>query len=146
MFSEEYVTHYCTIVDQVSRKFNNDFSFPAACTIRFKFAARGNRPPVDLFWYDGGMRPRNPEELEAEGKDLPAEGILFVGDQGKIIAGFTGQSPQIYPKSRSDAVNLGAIAVRAGKKVLFDSENMKTTNVAEANKYLYREYRKGWEL
>jgi hypothetical protein len=38
------------------------------------------------------------------------------------------------------------VALRAGKKVLLDSENMKITNVAEANKYLYREYRKGWEL
>jgi len=184
--ADPYVTHYCTIVDQVSRKFNNDFSFPAACTIRFKFAARGNMPPLDVFWYDGGMRPRIPAEMDAEDKELPAEGILFVGDQGKIIAGFTGENPQIYPKSRSeylapqksspraggrrepwleavkggppspgnflnagpisDTVNLGAIALRAGKKVLFDSENMKITNVAEANKYLYREYRKGWEL
>jgi hypothetical protein len=46
----------------------------------------------------------------------------------------------------SDTVNLGAVALRAGKKILFDSENMKITNVPEANQYLFREYRKGWEL
>jgi len=195
--ADPYITHHCTIVDQVSRKVKNDFSFPTACTVRFKFAARGNMAPLDLFWYDGGMRPRIPEELEAEGRDLPAEGILFVGDQGKIIAGFTGRNPQIYPKSRSEyltqqntspqtggrggrgdrrsaerdeawvkaikggpqppssflnagpiseAVCLYAVALRTGRKVLFDSESMKITNIPDANKYLVREYRKGWEL
>ena len=34
----------------------------------------------------------------------------------------------------------------AGRKVLFDSAAMKITNAAEANKYLYRPYRPGWEL
>jgi hypothetical protein len=48
--------------------------------------------------------------------------------------------------SITDAVNLGTVALRAGKKVLFDSENMKITNAAEANRYLVREYRPGWEL
>ena len=43
-------------------------------------------------------------------------------------------------------MNLGTVALRAGEKVLFDSANMKITNVASANKYLRREYRKGWEL
>ena len=46
----------------------------------------------------------------------------------------------------TDTVNLGTVALRAGKKVLFDSEKMKITNNAEANKYLTREYRPGWEL
>ncbi len=36
--------------------------------------------------------------------------------------------------------------MRAGMKVGFDSENMKITNLPEANKYLEREYRKDWEL
>ena len=46
----------------------------------------------------------------------------------------------------TDAVNLGTVALRAGKKVLFDSEKMKITNDSEADRYLYREYRQGWEL
>jgi len=41
---------------------------------------------------------------------------------------------------------LGAVALRAGEKVEYDSANMKITNMPEANKYLVREYRKGWEL
>ena len=46
----------------------------------------------------------------------------------------------------SEAVNLYAIALRTGQKLLYDAENRKITNVAEANKYLSREYRKGWDL
>jgi len=184
--AEAWKTHTCTIVDHLSRTAQNDFSYPTACTIRLKFAARGDMPELDLFWYDGGMKPRLPKEVEAHGVEMAREGILFVGDHGTIMAGFHGQSPRLFAKGTSeplqiegrernpggrhnpwleavkggepspgsflnagpitDAVNLGTVALRAGKKVLFDSENMKITNAADANKYLYREYRKGWEL
>jgi hypothetical protein len=151
-------------------------------------------PALDLFWYDGGMKPRLPEELEAQDVEMSKEGILFIGDQGIIMAGFNGQNPQLFAKGKrepfwkettsaqdtggrrrgrgqrynrwlqavqggeqppgnftsagpiTDAVNLGTVALRAGKKVRFDSEAMRVTNDADANKYLYREYRKGWEL
>ena len=81
-------------------RIKNDYSFPAACTIRFKFAAKGARPALDLFWYDGSMRPPTPEELEADNKELPAEGMMFVGDKGKILAGFRGEDPQIIPEQK----------------------------------------------
>jgi transposase len=38
------------------------------------------------------------------------------------------------------------LADRAGQKVAFDGSNMKITNVDAANKYMHRDYRKGWEL
>jgi hypothetical protein len=46
----------------------------------------------------------------------------------------------------SETINLGAVALRAKKKVLYDSAKMTITNIPEANQYLTREYRKGWEL
>jgi predicted dehydrogenase len=192
--AEASATHTCTIVDQVSRVAKNDFAFPTAFTLRFKFAPRNNRPGLDLFWYDGGMKPRLPAEIEAHDVEAPGEGILFIGDTGMIMAGFNGPSPRLFSKGKveplqitaalpqgskrgsgeyggryaawieavhggepspgnflnagaiSDAVNLGTVALRAGRKVLFDSANMKITNVADANRYLVREYRKGWEL
>jgi hypothetical protein len=52
---------------------------------------------------------------------------------------------QMPPRSRR-RFNLGAVALRTGRRILFDPENMKITNIPEANKYLFREYRKGWEL
>ena len=119
---------------------------------------------------------------------------MFVGDQGKILAGFHGEEPRLIPEKKmreyralknlpeqtgpqrrqgwayvpwatafkerqptvgdfllggpiSDAFNLGAVSLRmGGRRLLFDAATMKVTNVPEANKYLVREYRKGWEL
>jgi len=189
-------SHVCTLKDNVSITIRNDYSFPVASTIRFKFAAKRDRPALDLFWYDGGIKPPTPEELEEGSQELAAEGMMFVGDQGKILAGFRGENPRIIPerKSReywaakgvaapaatergrgqsgrgsawieafkggkptygnfllagpiSEAFNLGAISLRlGGKRLLWDSENMKITNLPEANKHLVREYRKSWEL
>ncbi|NOX53633.1 MAG: Gfo/Idh/MocA family oxidoreductase [Planctomycetes bacterium] len=191
--AEAWATHSCEIVDHVSRVKRNDFSYPAGCQIRFRFAAKGKEPALELFWYDGGFKPRLPDELEAHGVTLSREGILFVGEKGCILAGFMGQNPQLFaggkrepldvtavlardserhrrgrhnrhsawleechggPQSPgtfltaraiSDTHNLGTVALRAGRKVQFDPQQMRITNVAAANKYLYRDYRPGWE-
>ena len=90
-------SHVCTLADGVAVTVPNDYSFPAACTIRFRFAAKGSRPALDIFWYDGGIKPRTPEELDEDGRELAAEGMLFVGDQGKILAGFECEDPMIIP-------------------------------------------------
>ena len=86
---ESTPSHVCAISNNVSARINNDYSFPAACTIRFRFGAKAERPAVDLFWYDGGMKPPTPEELEEDNRELSAEGMMFVGDKGKILAGVT---------------------------------------------------------
>ncbi len=90
-------THVCTITDGVSLGIQNDYSFPTACTIRFRFAAKGSRPALDLLWYDGGIKPFAPDELEEDGRELAAEGMMFVGDRGKILAGFNCDDPMIIP-------------------------------------------------
>ena len=36
----------------------NDETTPLAAMYHYKFPARGERPPVDLFWYDGGFDAR----------------------------------------------------------------------------------------
>ncbi len=41
------------------------------------------------------MRPPIPVELVNDNKELPQEGMMFVGDKGKILAGFNVQDPQI---------------------------------------------------
>jgi hypothetical protein len=47
----------------------------------------------------------------------------------------------------SDAFNLGAVSLRlGGQRLRFDAANAKVTNSSEANQYLTRDYRKGWEL
>ncbi len=166
----------------------NDVSFPESSLIQIQFPKQKNLPPFDVFWYDGGMKPFIPEEMEEDNRDMPEEGMMFVGDKGKILAGFRGEKPEIIPSrlmkayqgekelpdrererrsntwaeaikedkespgsfkyagTVTEAINLAAVALRAKKKVEYDSKNMKITNDEAANKFLTRDYRKGWEL
>jgi hypothetical protein len=133
--------------------------------------------------------------MDADNKEFEPEGMMFVGDKGKILGGFHCENPRLIPerKSRdywsgkgeqepsaprerqfrlnnsawikafkggertygdfllagpiSEAFSLGAISLRlGGKRLRWDAEAMKMTNLPEANRYLVREYRKGWEL
>jgi predicted dehydrogenase len=56
------------------------------------FPARGNLPPLKVHWYDGGMRPQRPDELDYR-TAMPRDGLLFVGDKGKLLAGYYGGNP-----------------------------------------------------
>ena len=51
-----------------------------------------------------------------------------------------------YAGSLTEAVLLGNVALRAGKKILWDAKKLKITNAPEANQYLRTEYRKGWRV
>ncbi|MCC6488975.1 MAG: Gfo/Idh/MocA family oxidoreductase [Candidatus Hydrogenedentes bacterium] len=97
---ESTPTHVCTVADSVCRSIRNDYSFPTACTVRMRFAPKGERGALDIFWYDGGIRPPVPDELMAENKELEEEGILFVGDQGKILGGFRCENARMIPESK----------------------------------------------
>jgi len=97
---ESHPSHLCSITGNVAGRIKNDYSFPAACTIRFQFAAKADRPALDLFWYDGSMKPPTPDELEQDSLELPMEGMMLVGDKGKILAGFHGEEPQLIPEKK----------------------------------------------
>jgi predicted dehydrogenase len=73
---------------------------PAAAMYHYKFPARGDRPPADLFWYDGGLMPPRPDCLEPE-RNLPRQGgSLIVGDEGAILSGLWSESPRIIPEQK----------------------------------------------
>jgi hypothetical protein len=57
-------------------------------------------PPVALHWHDGGLRPALLRELEEDGLEMPEEGLLFVGEKGKILADFSGGNPRLIPSAR----------------------------------------------
>ena len=169
----------CTLV--------NNETYPVASRVTYQFGARGDMPPVKLHWYDGGMRPPRPDELD-DGQTFGDNGTLFVGDKGKMF-GYRiipesrrkefGNAPKVLERSPghhqewidackggkpagsnfdhagplAECVLLGNVALRPAIKekltrvnLLWDSENMKITNVPEANQYLHREYRQGWSL
>lgn len=60
-----------------------------ANAVTWDFPARGDLPPLRLHWYDGGMKPPRPVELDPTLR-MPETGLLFVGEKGKLLAGFSG--------------------------------------------------------
>jgi predicted dehydrogenase len=184
--AEAYGTTTRVVENQVCRPYNNDVAFPVSCIVHFKFPKQEVLPAFDLYWYDGGMKPHSIEEL---GKaTLDPEGMMFVGDKGRIISGFRCENPRLLPDAKMNAwlqnnpphkeetesgdahwinafknktqspgsflnassvtetILLGAVSLRAKKKVEYDSALMKISNDEAANKFLYREYRPGWEM
>jgi predicted dehydrogenase len=164
-------------------------SLPVASVVHYEFPARGPLAPVTVHWYDGGMMPPRPAELEADEELDREDGILFIGDQGKmLVEGWGGRRPRLLPQKRqeeftrppktlprsvghyqewiqackggptprshfgfagplTEAVLLGTVCVRVGgQRLLWDSENLRITNVPEANNLLHYEYRSGWSL
>ena len=159
--------------------------------VTYEFAARESMPPVTLTWYDGGLRPPRPAEMD-DGMSMGTNGKLIVGDKGKIVTqGMRhalipeslrkayGDPPKKLPRSighykefieackggpkpgsnfefagaLTEAVLLGNVALRVQlrekltkEKLLWDSANLRVTNLPEANKFIHREYRAGWNL
>jgi hypothetical protein len=59
-------------------------------------------PPVKLHWYDGGLLPERPDELEPE-RRLPESGTIFVGDKGKLMCETYSESPRLIPETAMTA-------------------------------------------
>jgi hypothetical protein len=176
------------VVDGVSSPYRTQVAFPHASAVRFRYPAHGDKPPVDVFWYDGGIKPVTPAELYDINEEFEAEGMMFVGDEGKILCDFGCGKPRLLPDSKNrqveeldkkeygdltsgqdewikaikngtsspgsfeevqalaEATCLGNLALRMNRRLDWDDKSMKITNVSEANQYLRREYREGWEL
>jgi predicted dehydrogenase len=72
--------------------------------VHWRFAARENRGPLSVHWYDGGLRPPTPAGIDPDDpkQRLGEEdnGILFVGERGLITcAGWSGM-PRLLPLER----------------------------------------------
>ncbi|MBT3748271.1 MAG: Gfo/Idh/MocA family oxidoreductase [Bacteroidetes bacterium] len=175
-------------VQQMWKRFENNETYPRATMITYKFPAREGMPPVKLKWYDGGILPEWPAELD--GAKIPmGGGSMFIGEKGVIICSTYGDDVQMFPEERfleyktlpktlkrietshemnwveackggepassnfdysgplTEMVLMGNLAIRVpGERLLWDGENMTVTNNEDANKYIRREYRNGWEL
>jgi len=166
----------------------NSETFPRQSMVTYEFGARADMPPVKLTWYDGGRKPARPAGLGL-GEEFGDGngGILFIGDNGKILCNFHGSNPRIIPESKmkefkeppktlprsighdeewfrackggeqgganfevsgpvTETLMLGNVALRFNETLKWDSEALKVTNIAEANKFIQRQYRQGWVL
>ena len=83
-----------TTIETESTPFNGA-SYPEATTTYYEFPAKGGA--VRLTWYDGGLMPPDPPELEG-GTLNRGGGILYVGTKGKLLQ--DGGMPRLLPAAR----------------------------------------------
>ncbi len=165
-------------------------TYPLSTTVHYQFPAVRGRPPVKLFWYDGGLFPPRPDVLPDTVTLNSDGGGLFIGEKGVLHYDTYGENPHCYPKELmpvalavpktmprilvshernwalaakglaaesspiayasqlTETMLLGVVAVRAGqgKKIYYDAENMKVTNMPEIDHYLSRDFRAGWAI
>ncbi len=85
---------YPTSVEACSSGVNPETA-PLASIVRYDFPAREGMPALKLTWYDGGLMPARPEELEEGLRFGDADDNLFVGDKGKMLG------HRLLPEARS---------------------------------------------
>jgi hypothetical protein len=100
-----------------------------------------------------GFRGENPvlyADKNSSGEESPPAEPTSQDSNNVWIDAFKNntQSPGsfIYAGPVTETILLGGVALRTGRRVEYDTVNMSITNFTEANKYLVREYRKGWEM
>lgn len=182
------LVHPVSIESVVNTPYVKD-TYPIASIIRYQFPGRGSKPPVSLTWYDGGLMPFRPKELE-DGRRMGDNGggVLLIGNKGTIMTGTYGANPRLIPETEmkkftpppktlkrtggiyqewvdacrggepgtsnfgvsgplAEIVLLGNVAMQyPNKRLDYDGENMKVTNIEEANQYIKRHYYGGWSL
>lgn len=107
-----------------------------------------------MFYETYGNKPRIfPENIAKKADALPKTlPRVTTSHEMNWVAAAKGEAKASSPFSQAapltETMLLGIAALRAGqgRKVLYDGANMKITNIADANQYLTRVYRKGWEL
>lgn len=92
---------YANSVPDKYKKIGVNESYPLGSLIHLEYPEREGMPAVKINWYDGGLMPERPEELE-EGRRLGDgdNGVLFVGDKGKLMCGCYAARPELIPYSR----------------------------------------------
>jgi hypothetical protein len=81
---------------------------PLSSITRWHFPAEGTRAEILLTWWDGGLKPLRPEELERDRPFGDDDWVMIVGDKGKILKHRLipetkmqefGKPPKVLPRS-----------------------------------------------
>jgi len=63
-------------------------TYPSKSMVKLTYAARQNMPAVNLFWYDGNLKPSEaimPQVIATLGA-VPNTGCLLIGDKGMLVS------------------------------------------------------------
>ncbi|MCK7528394.1 MAG: hypothetical protein MZV64_67930 [Ignavibacteriales bacterium] len=81
------------VLEQITR--------PQAEVVTYEFPANGSRGPVKLTWWDGGLTPPRPAELEPGRMVGDDGGGCFIrGDKGLLMCGTYGENPRLGPRDQ----------------------------------------------
>jgi predicted dehydrogenase len=95
---------------------------------------------------------KNFEGFKPPAATLPRNGKGDMGMKMEWVEAIRAGKPEMaysnfdYAATLTEAILLGNVAMRAGKKLEYDGKTGKITNDDKANQHLGREYRKGWTL
>ena len=78
----------------------NTWSYPDASAFRFELPYKNGSGTITFTWHDGGMKPNIPYGYKMD--DLPAEGMMFIGEKGAITGGFYANDPILVGLSPAD--------------------------------------------
>ncbi|NQU84440.1 MAG: Gfo/Idh/MocA family oxidoreductase [Mariniphaga sp.] len=186
--AEASTSFTCEIKDFRSTWVDNNIRFPHTASLFMEVPVEESNNNIGVYWYEGGIRPITPKSLRKVEKQMPKEGVMFIGENGTILAdygyrnailldvkdsekvatsikvddvklisqteeminSFKGIKPSrgsfVEAQVVAEAIGLGNLAIRMRDRLEWDNKNLKVTNMPEANKYVSRVYRKGWEL
>jgi len=84
---------------------SSTFAFPKSAIVEYQFPARGKMPPVKLTWYEGGLKPDKPAQME-EARQLARGGQLIIGDKATVYDGNDYcNSPRLVPEAQHQALS-----------------------------------------
>jgi predicted dehydrogenase len=84
-----------TRIEAVKKTGDDSLVCPDASVIRYDFAARGDKAPVSILWYEGGNRPEIRKEWGIE--KLGGDGMIMSGDKASLMSGTRPDSPRLIP-------------------------------------------------
>ena len=87
-----------TEVELVHVERHNPYIFPLETTLKFTFPARGEKPPVEVYWYDGD------DNRPPEGERTGSAGKVLLGGEYDFAGGTHGDPLRVIPESRHEEV------------------------------------------
>jgi Oxidoreductase family, C-terminal alpha/beta domain/Oxidoreductase family, NAD-binding Rossmann fold len=78
----------CEVRDFRSTWVKNNLSYPHSATLYWEVPIKGGDKKIDVFWYEGGIKPATPRLLTKMGKKMPQDGVMFIGEKGTILTDY----------------------------------------------------------
>jgi len=134
-----------TSVEMEEVRDGSDERYPTGARIRFDFPARGEMPPVKVYWYEG-LRKDAPESAvsgslhaaKGEARNLPPlllelrkqypddeldstdSGSLYIGEKGVLHSQTYGQKMHLVPREKMSSITQPARSLPRPKNIMQD--------------------------